>query len=214
MSRAVYVGSIGNGRTSAEKVATSLEVYYDDVDFFTFSEAIKDQDTVNRASAGVDLVTHGAGALLLDSPEADPNIAVLLCPPLPTTARELVASMVKKTLLMGIDGANGLESMIEYSASSAFEVAVSPLANISNIARVARFNSADAAYSALLRGVDSYLFWTENDQCYGRAAADVLPLLSRRLPARILPGEHDEVVLRPDQFLPQVFRVVDSQGIF
>jgi hypothetical protein len=96
MSRAVYIGGFGNGRTSADKVGYALETYYDDVDPFTFSDYVKQREKIHLASHGVDLITHSAGALALEDFETLPRTAKLLCPPTQRGIGRLMLSTVRK----------------------------------------------------------------------------------------------------------------------
>jgi hypothetical protein len=50
MSRALYVGGFGNGQSSVERVASALGDYFDDIDAFTFSQAMSQPDTIRRAA--------------------------------------------------------------------------------------------------------------------------------------------------------------------
>lgn len=121
MTRAVYIGGFGNGRGNAERVASALEPYYDDIVKFTFSEAISNPDKVRRAVHGVDALTHSAGMLTLT--DTNPGRIEAFGAPLPTTKLRLIGRTGLKTVRMhtpgiGIRSPRDVLAVGSYSASS------------------------------------------------------------------------------------------------
>lgn len=210
MSRAVYIGGFGNGRASAEGVATALEKHFEDVAEFTFSDYMNNPKDVHKAAWKAHLITHSAGALALADPRISPVRAELLNPPLVRGVPSLLARTVLKQARMatpgiGMHSLGDVGSVARYNVSSAAELVVHPLANLGNLRRISNFDSVHAAIHARREGIYSRLLWTEDDAYFKPAAHDIYALTSVGIRAGIVPGEHDEVVLRPQQFIDQLF---------
>ena len=210
MSRIVYVGGFGNGRNSAERVGNALSCQFEEVDPFTFSDFINKQATVQKAMKGVELVTHSAGALAIAEANSRPNFAHLLNPPLPRRVGGLLVRTVIKTARMntlgqGIHHFGDLSAVANYSGSSISEFAAHPFANLGNLRRISRFNAIDVAINAKSVGMPLSLAWTRGDVYFQPTPLDLDRALTNNIPVGMFQGEHDEVVLRPEAFLAQVF---------
>jgi len=209
MTRVVYVGGFGNGISSAERVGEALAGFYDEVDVFTFSQYARSSRDVYQAMRGVDLVTHSAGALSLGTVRARPESALLLNAPLPGSIGRLLAKTVVKTVRMhtpgvGIHKPGDVGAVARYSASSVAELATHPVANLSNLRRISQFDAVGAAIAAEADHVPTRLVWTTGDAYFSPTEEDGHRAASGNVPLMVLPGEHDEVVLRPGQFLDHV----------
>lgn len=209
MTRVVYIGGFGSGRNSAETVGNALSEHFEEVDPFTFSDFIDKPERVQKAMRGVDLVTHSAGALAIAEAGSNPNFAYLLNPPLPRSVGSLVVRTFYKTARMntpglGIHKLSDIPSVAIYSASSVAELGVHPFANLSNLGIISRFNAIDVAINAMSRKIPSRLAWTKNDAYFKPSQSDLARARKNHVPVGIIPGEHDEVVLRPDEFLDQL----------
>jgi len=210
MSRVVYIGGFGNGRNSAERVGNALSAKFEEVDPFTFSDFVNRRKEVQHAMQGVELVTHSAGALAITHANSKPCFAHLLNPPMPQRVGGLLLRTVIKTARMntpgqGIHRFGDVASVANYSASSVAEFAVHPVANLGNLRRISRFNAIDAAINAKSAGIPLNLAWTRSDAYFMPTPSDLDRARTNDIPVRMFQGEHDEVVLRPEAFLNQVF---------
>jgi hypothetical protein len=209
MSRVVYIGGFGNGRYSAERVASSLETYYDEPVPFTFSEYVRYPELVQRASMGADLLTHSAGALALNNYRVSPERAFIFNAPLPTTIPRLVWGAVKKTARMhtpglGLHGSVDVPEVVHYSSSAIANIAAHTVANFGKLQEISKFDAVDAANEAKWRGIKTQVIWTTNDSFYQPTLEDHNFLYEVGIPSIMLEGEHDELPLRPDALLAQI----------
>lgn len=214
MSRVVYVGGFGNGRSSAEGVASALERHFEDVAEFTFSDYINNPEAVQKAANRAYLVTHSAGALAIANASINPTRAELLNPPLVRGVPSLLARTVLKQARMATPGVGmhtlgDAVSVAKYNASSVAELATHPLANLGNLRKVSNFDSVYAAVKAKQEGIHSRLTWTSNDVYFQPEEHDLANLRNHGLHAQMVTGEHDEVVLRPQQFIDQLFTTAE-----
>jgi hypothetical protein len=210
MSRVVYIGGFGNGRNSAERVGNALSKASEEVDVFTFSDFMNHPREVQRAMRGVRLVTHSAGALAIAQADSRPSFAYLLNPPLPQSIGKLLLRTVIKTARMntpgqGIHHIGDVAAVASYSASSVAEFATHPVANFGNLRRISRFNAIDAAITVKSAGIPLSLAWTRSDAYFVPTQSDMDRAHRNDIPVGMFQGEHDEVVLRPEAFLAQVF---------
>ncbi len=206
---ASYVGGFGNGRKSAETVAGALEKRLDrPVNAFTFSDWVTDPDEVGRATRNAHVFTHSAGVLALNN--ANFSSAYMLNPPLPRSVGRLVVGAGLKTARMFIPGvgmhtpADLLASAV-YSASATAELAAHPIANFGQLREISKFDAIRVATGLNNANKDVRgIAWTENDTFFAPSEADLDKLRIAGIPYQIVPGEHDEVVLRPEQFLDNI----------
>jgi hypothetical protein len=210
MSRVLYLGGFGNGRASVEGVGSALEKHFEEVDVLTFSDYVKNPQVVQRASKNVHLITHSAGALAIADASISPHRADLLNPPLRSDVPRLIArTIVKQARMiapgMGVHHTGDIAAVVKYSAGSLAELAAHPLANLGNLSRISRFDSVQAAIQARQEGVYSRVLWTEDDAYFKPTAENITDLHSNGIRVEIVPGEHDEVVLRPQNFVDQMF---------
>jgi hypothetical protein len=210
MSRVVYIGGFGNGRYSAERVANSLGDYYEDPMPFTFSEYVRYPELVQRASKGADLVTHSAGALALNNNYVSPDNAFIFNAPLQTSIPRLVWGAVKKTARMhtpglGLHSSADVPEVVHYSTSAIADIAAHPVANFGRLPEISKFDAVDSANEAKWRGISTRVIWTTEDSFYQPTIEDHNFLYEVGIPSIMLDGEHDELPLRPDALLAQVF---------
>lgn len=210
MSRAVYIGGFGNGRMSADGVAEALTAggYYEDADAFTFAYTM-DTAEVGHALTGADVFTHSAGLLAINS-AYEPNSITAFNAPLPMSKRRLIGQTVVKTAHMhmpgrGIKSAADIPAVTRYDISSVGELAFHPVANLREIGFISRANGIRYACRATFRGIPANLVYTEQDDYFQLSYEDKVVASRYHIPLTILPGEHDELVLRPDQTLANYF---------
>lgn len=203
MSRAVYIGGFGNGVSSAEHVmeAVKLERNHEDVDYFTFAQAMESAERISRAVQDVDVVTHSAGLIALK--DTQPRSVEAICPPLPTSIARLVGRTSFKTLRMhtpgiGITRPSDVMSVARYDISSAAEFLARPGGNLRYLGVIAHTHaSRQAAAAHLDGGISVRLGWTEGDEYYKPTSDDTMLATLNDVPVAMIPGVHDELVLRP-----------------
>lgn len=213
MTRVVYIGGFGGGRSSTDRVANALGNYYEDVEAFRFSDLRADPDEVQRASAGADVVTHSAGALALRLDSMDRiNSVLLLGPPLPQRVSRLLWKTVVKTARMnslgkGIHEPSDALQVINYSASTAAEVFAHPVHNLGRLSEIAATNTVDLAAMTRENRIPTTAIWTPGDAYFQPTGFELYQMeLNRAKVVTDIEGEHDEVILRPESFLEQIYK--------
>lgn len=200
MSRAVYIGGFGNGRDSAERVASALELYYEEIDEFTFSEAMSDPDKVRRAVYGVDTLTHSAGMLSLMN--TSPRRIEAFGAPLPTAKLRLIGKTGLKTVRMhvpgiGIQSRQDVLAVVSYDISSSAELAVHPIRNLGHLGGISRFNAVDTAIAAQQSDIPTSLNYTDADEYFQLSDEREAAAWAMGVGVMRIPGIHDELVIRP-----------------
>lgn len=218
MSNVVYVNGFGNGRSSTREVANALGNYYEGVEAFRFSDLTSSPDTIRKAATNADLITHSAGALALKLESMDRiNSALLLGPPLPQRVSRLLYKTVVKTARMntpgvGIKSVQDLKAVNTYSLSSVAELTANPIDNFGRLPEIARTDSVELARNIARERTPATLVWTDSD-AYFQPTQSTLDIARANgiMTITDLEGEHDEIVLRPEEFLENVFT---AQGKF
>lgn len=207
VNRAVFIGGFGNGAASAERVAEALTTYYDDADVFTFSKAMRKPDKVSKAVVGVDTFTHSAGMLALE--HTYPTSITAFNAPLPTSKKHLIGKTLHKTARMhapgvGIHSAEDVKSVALYDASATGELILHTVGNLRHLGRIAEFDAIASAAAANSIGISTELIYTDDDVYF--QVPDHYRQLAERINVglQMIPGEHDELALRPDQTLHAV----------
>lgn len=209
MSRVVFLGGFGSGRTATEKVGKVLESHFEDVDAFTFTDYLRHPEETQRAAKGVTLITHSAGALSLSEQGIQAEFAYLLNPPLPRRVIGLIGRSLVKTARLYMPNV-GLHSVADLAGASAFarsttaELLNHPYANLSQLPKISSCNAVEVAHQAMDRGIGSQITWTTEDAYFKPTPLDLDNASTHSIPVKILEGEHDEVVLHPQAFLGQV----------
>jgi len=200
MNRAVYIGGFGNGKKSAEGVAEALTGCYDDVDPFTFSHAMDNQNVVRRAVLGADVFTQSAGILAIVG--TNPDRIEAFGAPLPNTKGRLVGRTVLKTMRMhtpraGIQSVGDLRTISAYDLSATAELLAHPKGNLGRLGQISRFNAVEAAIAAQQSDIPTSLTYANGDEYFSLSAqAEVMAAASGVTVNRIT-GIHDELVIRP-----------------
>ncbi len=207
---AVYIGGFGNGRSSAKRVCESIASLPDfdetQVKGFTFSEAMKNPEELRRESKGAQyFLTHSAGFLALARAEIKPIYLEVHAAPIPSSVSKLLLRTLNKTVRMHLPGAglqrpSDISRIIEWDASSIAEFSTHPSGNFRYLKHIAEFNAFEV-FDDLKDHVDGGLIYYDKDAYFKRdeviRASEVYP----DVPFRIIPGEHDELVLRPEACL-------------
>lgn len=204
MNRAVYIGGFGNGLSSAATVAEALAKHYDEVDAFTFADAMENQQNVRRAMKGVDVYTHSAGMLAVRGVQFARLEA--FGAPLPTSVPHLLGKTAVKTLRMhtpgtGIRVASDIRAVLNYDLSATAELAAHPVANLRHLGRIARFNAVDSAIAAHLEGAPVRLTYTHGDEYFTLSQGEADRATAAGVAVTQAPGIHDELIIRPEATL-------------
>lgn len=213
----MYIGGFANGQNSAEKVSKALENYFEVVeDPFTFSAAfIRDKERLAKVVRGAEVITHSAGYIALAGLEHDQTH--IFNGPLPRKRRQLLGRTATKTIRMhapglGLQSPTDIISVAAYDASSVGELAMHPVANLGAFIKnkISKFNSIYEADNAFfVSNIPATLITTEHDSYFKLNSADRYDIRQAKLPLIELPGEHDELVLRPEQTLENYFSKIN-----
>lgn len=204
--QAVYIGGFGNGQKSADGVAEALADYYGNVVPFTFSSALEFPHILRQAARKADVITHSAGMLALRG--TSPNSITAFGAPLPTSKCKLVGRTMVKTGRMHVPGV-GIRSprdvltVTKYNSSTMTELAVHPIANLGQLGKIACFDAVQAAIAAKKAGISSQLTYNASDEYYRLTSQDTTSAIDAGVIVKMIPGVHDELVLRPKATLQQ-----------
>jgi hypothetical protein len=206
MTRAIYISGFCNGHKTSDRVGKSLETYYDHVSIFTFSEMLNRLSDIESKLEHYDLITHSAGALVIDKLSVSPNKIIMLNPPLPSSIVRLILQGFRKTARLHIPG-KGLHNLDELSTMSRFgrnslaEFAIHPIANWGQLKNISTFNAVESALSRKQAGIAVNITWTSEDSFFKPSDADLAFASDNKIPVKIVDGEHDELIIRPVSFL-------------
>lgn len=218
MNRLVYVGGFGNGPAS-ERVREALRysLNVENIESFTFAEAMSQPDRVGKAARGVLCVSHSAGLMALSG--TSPEAIHAFSPPLPTKIPLLLAKTGIKTAGMFARGfadygVDGVKTGLEYSQASARELVFHPAGNLRHLPRIAKMDTIAYASEAAKSEVPIFPSWTKHDDYFYPSIYDRYRAERQNVSIEYeLPGEHDEFVLRPELFMLHYERSVDRRGL-
>jgi hypothetical protein len=206
MSKLVYIGGFGNGHYSSRRVGEAYKAYYDEVTAYTFSDAVNDPEVMRKAVEGADLDLHSAAAILLTKLSLKPDRVRLINPPLPRSVASLVVRTVVKTVRMftpvlSVKNMGDLTAALNYSASSLGELISHPKANFSQLQDISRFNAIEEAIKLQGSGTPTEIIYTTGDAYYKPSKQELANAAANNLNIQLIPGEHDEIAIRPDKLL-------------
>lgn len=206
---ALYIGGFGNGRRIASRIArseTMERTFPEGVKYCTFAQAMQNPEDIQDAVKRIrNVITHSAGLLALMRAEAYPEYLEAYGAPIPLSAPKLVGRTDVKTLRMvtpglGIKALKDVPAVLQWNGSAIAELAVHPSANLRHLGAISKFNAFEAVDS-ILGQTEAHLFYNEGDAYYRpdevRAMSETYPGITYIM----LPGEHDELALRPDATL-------------
>lgn len=201
MTRAVFIGSIGNGEQSLARVADELEYHYDAVEAFTFADAMDTPERMHRVLADADVFTQYTGMVAIRA--AEPRSIYAVNPPVPTSPKEFMQKLALKTIRMHMPYATPTtwEEAKAYDKDMWNELKHHLLANVRHIKEAAAFDSIAAANDAQFEGIWTELTFTSGDIRIQPTAEQLKNCYAN---IRVIPGQHDELLLRPDSFLQTV----------
>ncbi|HWZ65291.1 MAG TPA: hypothetical protein VNX65_00670 [Patescibacteria group bacterium] len=209
MSRVVYIGGVGNGTISLERVTAALidspQFDCDDVDAFPFAYAMDHPDEVRDAALGVDAVAHSGGILPLKG--TYPKEIIAFGSPLPTKIRTLLGRTVGLIAGLHLPGA-GLETFRDIPAVGMCdldiitEFGLHPRRNLRRLGEVSVFNAIHLARDAVASGIPASLVYTRDDEYFKPTREQMAEAEHGRVRVMTLPtGVHAELVLRPAKTL-------------
>lgn len=211
MSRAVYIGGFGNGRSVAAGVGEVLSNFYEDVEVKTFSEAYADAQDPNRSPAhklmlnDAAVFTHSAG--LLSVVGFSPKEIHAFNGPLPLSRSRLLARTAIKTARMHNPRYSFAEwsAIAGYDASAIGELAAHPIRNLKPFLNrtISNFDSLDYLSDAAHDGIRSVAQYSDSDKYYRPqpGSISVARWFDVTVPDLIV-GEHDVLPLTPQLVLP------------
>lgn len=208
MRRTIYIGGFGNGRSGVERVATALREYFEDVDAFTFAQAMNDPDTIRRVVRNANVVTHSAGMISLVG--TSPYRIDAFSPPLPTLRSKLVGKAGVKMVRMytpgiGIRSFQDITAVGKYNRSSTAELLAHPSGNLGRLNIISSFDAIEAAIVAQANDVKVCLGYTDGDE-YFRLSDDRQAIANAKQVRIVwLSGIHDELLIRPAETLHAYF---------
>ncbi len=207
MKRVVYIGGFGCGEWGAARVASALNVYYEQVDTFTFYRAMNNPDRVRDAVQGVDVVTHSAGMIAIEG--TSPRRIIAFGAPLPMQMHNFAKKTVHKRYRMhtqnaGILSPQDVPIVRKFETSSLAELASHPIGNLGQIRRISRFDAVDTAITAKQKNIPTSLVYTEGDEFFYLSERNETVASAAGVTIIRLPGVHDELILRPAETLRQI----------
>lgn len=212
MARVVLVGGFSNGERSLERVAEALEDHFEEIDFFTFPEAMASPLKVARAVKNVSVLTHSAGIMAV--PFEEPKEFTAYGAPFPKSRTALIGSTALKTLQMF---ARNPVAAARFTADSGKEL--SPFGNDPKghwtpflRGNISRFDSIQLAIMGRnwSRQEPAKLVYGSDDLYYPLSSYINIEFLDkagdyRGFDLEIIPGfVHDELILDPKNALIKI----------
>lgn len=201
MTRVLYVGGFGNGPETAAEVGCALELYYDEVDVMTFSQAMGAPRTVELAARSAQVVTHSAGRLALHEAGAKPDYIHAFNAPCPSTRAQLLGRTVQKSMRMmtSVRSKQQLTLAMQFTKNSAVELAKHPIANMQPFwsKAISEFHGAYTARLGVAAGIPETFVVTEHDMYFKHDEYERWLMTRNGVHVVELPGQHDQLPLYP-----------------
>ena len=209
MTRAVYIGGFGNGKTLARGVGGALVEggHYEDEDHFTLSWAIDNPEKVARAVDGVDVLTHSAGLLAVRGTK--PKTIRAVGAPLPSSIPNLMYCAAKKTARMtghSLTGLDSFKAVNSYNGSSIGELTLHPVGNLKLLRQISNTDAIDFAKSAKVAGIPTWLIYNEHDDFFPIREREHVLAGAVGISLEMIPGQHDQLPLYPADTLNQIYK--------
>lgn len=217
MSRVVYIGGFGNGQKTADKVGEAFSKYYEEVEPYTFSFANQHRYEIARRVKGAELATISSGAIPPTEAHARPDHFRVFSGLLPDTRTHLFVMTGVKTWRMhrmgqGIHNEEDKSAVRSYELDSLKEFAKHPTRNFGPFlsGKIPHFNTVSRAFEARDSGIPVSLTYHDDDVYFDLSEGNEGILRNAGVEVVRMPGEHDELVLRPEQTLATYFASVKS----
>ncbi|MEX2014348.1 MAG: hypothetical protein WD885_00230 [Candidatus Saccharimonadales bacterium] len=207
MSRGLLITGFGSGKGNAETIAEALSPsYFEEIDALTFSEAVKYPERVRKAAQGATAVTHSAGFMALKNAlvlGGRPERIHAIGAPIPSSAAMLMLKTLHKSgrmLTPGVGAYNTADivSALRFHQSAIGELGAHMVANFGQLGRISRFDAVQASIDTVWSGVRVDLGYNDDDAYFQLSQQAESLAVSRSVPVHRLPGEHDEIILRPE----------------
>lgn len=199
MTRPVYIGGFGNGKSLAKGVGEALGAE----DVFTFSYAMDNPVEIAKTIRGAKLYLHSAAINAVRGTK--PAEITAVAAPLPTSAARLVMRTGVKSARMaghGFTSFDAAKTVNKYNASALSELASHPVGNLKHLKEIARTNSIELAGAAQDAGILVQMYFMDRDD-YGFIPNDEQRAFANALGVELhmIEGRHDQLPLYPAQTL-------------
>ncbi|MDO4712437.1 MAG: hypothetical protein Q4B05_00820 [Candidatus Saccharibacteria bacterium] len=200
MERIAYIGGFLEPEPHETLRAALIEGFgIKELEAMTFAQAMKYPERVRARAEGALAITHSAGFMALVQSGAIPKRVIANNPPVPCSAAWLATvATTKKTLGMFTrgyrnHGTRGLQQAAQYNARSFGELMRHPVGNLQYIRAISRFDTTTT------NNLNAILVLTEQDAYFHAARFGQARKLG--IPTILLAGEHDELLLRPAEYI-------------
>lgn len=206
MKRAVLIGGLANGKSVLEPVADAIcELScIDDVDIFTFVDAMNSSERLKRAVSKQLAVAYSAGIIAV-SKDMWPEKIVSCSGPEPRSIGGLVFDACKMIRNSGHDAIAGADHgrMMEIVLGNGLFALSNPLTELQMLPAIARFSTYERLSHSAEAGIDSsaIIGLRDNFFNYDKLLHDD----SGRIKVYTYDGDHSELLLRPKSTLEPAF---------
>jgi len=211
--RVVYIGGFGNGQQTAERIGAALQVHFPEreIKTFSFSKAMQSPKEVWQTTFGGEVFTHSAGMVALHNAHAVPESIIAFSPPLPTFLSQFATRTIQKRVRMHTSGIGILTpedkaAVKDYERAAVRELLTKPIANFRHLGVICKFDAVETAASFVADGVSVSLVYTEGDEYFQLASEHLARAEQAGVSVTHLAGVHDELGLRPERTLAQIFK--------
>ncbi len=208
MSRAVYIGGFSGGEAYAGEVKEALGNHFEDVDSFSFPEAMADPESIRKATERMTVITHSAGMLALHDAVRPAELHAFGAP-LPANRMQLIMrTFAKSNQMIGrIRSLADAKAVAKFHARSGAELFL-PTRALGHwkpffAGDISRFDSLVAGEGIASQSARVELNYGDADR-YFTVPEDVRVRASKipGVTLSMLPGQtHDDFVMRPDEVL-------------
>lgn len=212
MSQAIYVGGFSGGRRTAERVQEALGTYYEDVEAYTFAEAMSRLDEIKRAVKNTSVITHSAGMLALKG--TSPSEVFAFGAPLPRGRINILGATAAKfgQMHIGIRNMRDAARVARFDIESGLEL-VTPTPD-KGLGHWRHFMNGDISrFDAIEAGTGLQENGSDVNLTYGTRDLYFYPTPLQRQQAQdggvrltsVANDVHDSLVLQPDAVLYRHF---------
>lgn len=210
MARATYIGGFAGGKGNMERVRNALGEYYEDVEAFTFADAMRKGKVgeVLRAVRGVDTYTHSAGGMLAFLPDSKPCEVHAIASPLPASVLALagragIVGARMHTPGVGIYNPSDMLAVAKFDASFGRELVSHPFGNLGRVRAIGHYNTVARAAQASKDGTPVTLGYADDDSFYRFTPEMEEEVTAAGVRVVRFPGEHNDPLVRPKLFFDE-----------
>lgn len=204
----IFVGGFGSTLKSMEHSSNELSKYFEDVSPVTFRQAMEDEEFSSKIE-NHPVLTHSAGIVAVGQGWFESLTAV--APPIPTKSLKLVtASCVKSYHIMFRNRQDGDKNSVkQFINQTTKEIAGHPVVHAKLLGKVVIFDAFTNGIELAKAGVRTQLTWMTDDDYFNPIFTDDFEdAIFSTVPnfrMNTLPGEHDELLVRPQNLLNRIF---------